>query len=457
MHDDQKPSLNVTIGENGKVIFYCHVCPAEDRKAWCSEVLTKLGLGWADLQPFYSNEGVRTKKSAASEGIRPDMQARVDRAGDTYFGMLDKVDQVAWWHGFYDHLCKHTPLTEIHQQQLERRGLDAERIKTNGYFSLEKVDDNFNKWYVNHPQSPEDEIRAKNTKNQLRDVLRKNLPREGLFVPIRDADGHILTVLVRRGGQVKYQWPNGSTPIPHVPLGVKPGEEMWITEGPLKADVAYHLSGLPIVGVPGVGSWHTVIPLLEHWGTKRVVIAFDADRRTNQAVKHQFESFVRELEERAYEVLIATWPEEAGNGIDDALLAGHGPEVRPVQSFRIGAKGPLYRIDDSGMVSLEEEAAPESPPAIWKLIDAVDNNFIDHSLLTLTARIGLAIYRHSTGGKSTVSQEALAEQFEVDTRTIRRAVAELKHLGLLTVKKRGVKGKSPNVYALPEAWPAEVA
>jgi hypothetical protein len=96
-----KAFLNVTIGENGKVIFYCHVCPAGDRKAWCSEVLTKLGLRWADLQPFYSNQGVRTKKSAASEGIRPDMQARVDRAGDTYFGMLDKVDQVAWWHGFY--------------------------------------------------------------------------------------------------------------------------------------------------------------------------------------------------------------------------------------------------------------------------------------------------------------------------------------------------------------------
>jgi hypothetical protein len=247
--------------------------------------------------------------------------------------------------------------------------------------------------------------------------------------------------------------------MPHVPLGVKPGEEMWVTEGPLKADVAYHLSGreLPIVGVPGVGSWHTVIPLLEDWGTKRVVIAFDADRRTNRAVKHQFELFIRELEKRGFEVMIAIWPETAGTGIDDALLAGHHPEVRPVQSFRIGASGPKFKIDDSDVVCLEEEETPDSPAEIWKLLDSVDNNFINHPLLTLTARIGLAIYRQSAGGQASVSQEALAERFEVDIRTIRRAVAELKQAGLLAVGKRGVKGKCPNTYALPAAWPSDVA
>jgi putative DNA primase/helicase len=44
-HDDRVASLSVGLGEDGRILVHCHAgCTAE-------EILTTLGLAWADLYP----------------------------------------------------------------------------------------------------------------------------------------------------------------------------------------------------------------------------------------------------------------------------------------------------------------------------------------------------------------------------------------------------------------------
>jgi hypothetical protein len=54
-----------------------------------------------------------------------------------------------------------------------------------------------------------------------------------------------------------------------------------VTEGPPKADVAFHLSGVPTIAVAGVSAWELALPVLREPGVKNVPLAIDADWRSN--------------------------------------------------------------------------------------------------------------------------------------------------------------------------------
>src|SRR5262249_33765594 len=108
----------------------------------------------------------------------------------------------------------------------------------------------------------------------------------GLLIPVRDLLGHILALQVRQdGGDTRYLWVSsagGNGPSPgspcHVPLGVTaPAPEVRVTEGPLKADLAFIFSRLPTLGVPGVGNWKSAPDLLKRARAEKVYISFDMD------------------------------------------------------------------------------------------------------------------------------------------------------------------------------------
>src|SRR5262249_50644407 len=94
----------------------------------------------------------------------------------------------------------------------------------------------------------------------------------GLLVPVRDAAGRVVALLVRRdkdGDGSRYVYvssardggPGPGAPA-HVPLGVRvPAEVVRMTEGPIKADVAHALSGLPTIGCAGL-SWRPALDVL---------------------------------------------------------------------------------------------------------------------------------------------------------------------------------------------------
>ncbi len=90
----------------------------------------------------------------------------------------------------------------------------------------------------------------------------------------------------------------------------------WITESPLKADIASDRLCAVVIGAIGVDGWPQVLPTLQELGARSVVRAFDADE-----AGHKVNGKVKEaLELQGYAVAEASW--SGAKGIDDALVGG---------------------------------------------------------------------------------------------------------------------------------------
>lgn len=157
----------------------------------------------------------------------------------------------------------------------------------------------------------------------------------GLVIPVRDLDGRVVALKIRRTGECasyeRYTWvsststagPGPGAPV-HVPVAARAlratAARLVITEGELKADVSTALSGVPVVGVPGVGAWPAAVEVARGWGAARVDVAFDMDARCNKAVADAQGRLVAALRACGFETGLLRWTEKH-KGIDDFLLA----------------------------------------------------------------------------------------------------------------------------------------
>lgn len=152
----------------------------------------------------------------------------------------------------------------------------------------------------------------------------------GLLIPVRDREGRIAGCQVRPDHALrgKYLWLSSSGKSGGASSGAPchyaraDGTQIWITEGPLKADMVAARLGQPCLGVAGVANWRSAMPLLG--GVREVVLAFDEDQpdRAREAVEVSEKAFVQALTECGAKVLKATWKWAEAKGIDDALQAG---------------------------------------------------------------------------------------------------------------------------------------
>ncbi|MEW8958716.1 MAG: DUF3854 domain-containing protein [Moorella sp. (in: firmicutes)] len=228
--------------------------------------------------------------------------------------------------------CLH--LLPEHKKDLLRRGLSEEEIKRNGYKSV---------------PSPAERWRlCKELKERGYDLAGvpgfyqargrygghywtfKALP--GYFIPVRDSEGRIQALQVRLDqpdGTGKYRFfstPNktggSSSGAPcHV---VRPEElkdrRVWVTEGPLKADIASRYLGSVFIGVAGAGNWRPAVEAIQELGAREVVIAYDRDKNLKDAVRRAERELKVTLRRKGIRVFIASWNQE--KGIDDALVSG---------------------------------------------------------------------------------------------------------------------------------------
>jgi Domain of unknown function (DUF3854)/Domain of unknown function (DUF927) len=160
----------------------------------------------------------------------------------------------------------------------------------------------------------------------------------GLVVPVRDPAGRIIALKVRadKGGKgprysaissTKHGGPCPGAPM-HAPIGTpSTADVVRLTEGELKADVAFALSGLPTLSCPGASTWRAVLPAIEALGAKTVRLAFDADTATNPLVARALADCAAELAGRGLAVEVERWNADDGKGIDDALAAEKAVEV----------------------------------------------------------------------------------------------------------------------------------
>ncbi len=222
-------------------------------------------------------------------------------------------------HEAYTAMLDHLTLLDKHRENLLERGLSEERIQANQYRSM-----------------PETEAGRRLLAALLRSCGHEllGLPGfrtyygdwtitgpKGFLIPVRNKNGLIQGMKIRLDDadkpNRKYRWlssrdlPNDTTQ-----------KRAFLTEGPLKGDVASYLAHDALfVCVGGVNAIRGLKKTLMGLGVSRVVEAMDMDQMTNPDVRNAVLAMRREVQAiKGLKYTKYTW-DPAYKGIDDYLLS----------------------------------------------------------------------------------------------------------------------------------------
>jgi hypothetical protein len=317
---DDDPSLSIALGEEGQILIHCFGGCTTD------VILEAMDLGFPDLWPAPGdNDEAGGNLPAPWENDGPRIEPVDQPSGAADPELLDQV---------YRSLLGKLPLTDAHRQRLRGRGLDDEQIDRLGYRSLSFFELRQKGLVPLRAEFGDDLLRVPGFVRKRGVISVVDLP-GGIVIPVRDTAGRIVALKIRRdddkqGG--KYLWfsggggPSCGSPA-HVPLGVTASGLVRVTEGPIKADIAFLRSALPTIAVAGVSCWAPAILLLRDLGAEAVLLAFDADVLVKPGVAHQLSAFAGALAAQGFQVQLERWSLEAGKGIDDLLVGGGSTEV----------------------------------------------------------------------------------------------------------------------------------
>lgn len=214
----------------------------------------------------------------------------------------------------YQKMLSYLNLKEEHRKDLERRGADGEiiqRMIAKGYKSTDYEDSQ--------------QIARKLIKEGLRleGVPGFYINREGnwdinfyegnrgYLCPVYTVDRYLAGFQIRLDhpkGKNKYVWLSsanqkkgcGISSIVGV-SGKAQGREIYVTEGILKAEIAYQVSGKTFLGNPGIGNWrdlYEVLQILKERGLSHVEEAYDMDKQLRLICDQKYSEICEECEYR---------------------------------------------------------------------------------------------------------------------------------------------------------------
>ncbi len=217
-------------------------------------------------------------------------------------------------------------LEESHKENLIKRGLPEELISKYKYKSVPM--DGFNKICANiqkdgHELSGTPGFFMKSGKW----TIQRNT--SGFFIPVKDIQGRIQGMQIRfDDADTRYKWftstdkEKGSKAKTWPHFVGYPEETVFLTEGPLKADIINYFMDVPVVAIPGVNATANLIPMLDElkgYGVKKICTAFDMDFLSNIHVEKAYVNLVTLLKEKGFTVKSKHWDPEY-KGLDDFLL-----------------------------------------------------------------------------------------------------------------------------------------
>lgn len=165
----------------------------------------------------------------------------------------------------------------------------------------------------------------------------KHMSSDAIVMPLRDEEGLIYSLQLRKkSGNLRYTFFTSSFANKdnmtegtsaksgydiNIPLKTN-SDILFITEGKFKALAINKIFLSPAISLQGVTSWNegkimSVINRMKDKGVKRIVLAFDADYKENDAVKKALEKLYSFLKSRYKNTKAITWDLELGKGIDD--------------------------------------------------------------------------------------------------------------------------------------------
>lgn len=310
-HDDRHPSFEVSPGHH---VWRCWVCNVGgDAIDW-----VRLTENCSTIEAIHRLEGTVVTTPAPPPLPAPDpLASRVRR------------------HAAFQALLQAAGLRTDHHQALRQHGLSDGAIAQAGYASLPSGSRHHLIAAMLRAVPDLRGIPGVSRRVQGRGWKLQGAP--GLLIPVRDHAGRIQGCQIRRDSPgARYQWLT-STPHDEQWTGASPGSPFhvagqayvtprsvwWVTEGPLKADVAAFFLHQPVLGLPGITVWPKLARALSAWHPVAVVLAFDQDgtpdvRQIVQSAQNQLAALVAQA---GIAVRLARWA-EGPKGVDDALQAG---------------------------------------------------------------------------------------------------------------------------------------
>ena len=284
--------------------------------------------------------------------------------------------EAVYLNAVYGQYLEELTLNSHHKRNLVARGLTDEQIELNCYKSV-----------------PSFRSRYSQIEDLITDYDLKGVPGfyqdiqgwcingtfPGFYVPYRDINGNIIGMQVRCDDERKnkYIWfssgnknegTSSGSPAHFVnPETVRATNNVFLTEGALKADIIAAKSGVGLIATAGVcvinpkkisRVIYDSFPDVEN-----IVVAYDMDWKTNPNVKSALIRLLEELKDSVVKVLVTVWDESLGKGLDDVQKNENYQEndvqYIPVEEF-------LETIGGSG--------GNELPPPVKIETDDEDNN-----------------------------------------------------------------------------------
>jgi len=157
--------------------------------------------------------------------------------------------------------------------------------------------------------------------------------KRGILIPVRSPEGKIQGLQVRRdyAKSGKFRWissvgkQDGCKAECWTHTIGSPSETVLLTEGPMKADIVNHLTGMTVVSVPGVNSLNHLretMHYLQSHGTVRVMTAFDMDYLKNPHVRGGYYNLASLLAEMGLSYGTYLWDPQY-KGLDDYVWHCH--------------------------------------------------------------------------------------------------------------------------------------
>lgn len=305
---DRSPSLRITVGHYGRVIFYC--------RAGCLErdVAYGLGLKIRDLFPRLGEK----KAPNLIELNNPPMDE----------------DEELFASFIYQKLFNSLTLSPLAIKHLKARGLRDKEIEDLDYKSYDpdkdsKVIEDLYKEFGEDLLKVPGFFRNHDGKPTL------NVFKAGILIPIRFPEGNIHGIKVRwfnpwNGRRYMLLTSKGAArfrDLFHFPKGFHDQLEIIrITEGELKADLATLFSGIYTIGCPGVFTLSAPLEFLKkHCPSAKIILSPDFGDINNNGIAEKVLQDIYDYQEAGLNVFLESWPIDANGtpkGIDDALKAG---------------------------------------------------------------------------------------------------------------------------------------
>lgn len=289
--------------------LYAYYAQVDRKKV--REILIK-ELGLKDSDSFH-HEGSKHRRGQRTI-TRPILQdielplTDIDARHETYTALLSKLS-----------------LASDHLENLLSRGMTEEMICQNGYKTMPVAG-----FSAIAKQLHEEGHYLAGVPGFYHDMAGNwtiSKERRGILVPARTPEGKIQGLQIRLDfiKKGKFRWltsvgkQDGCKAECWTHIAGEPTPTVLLTEGPMKADIIHHITGLTVIAVPGVNSLNHLKETLEYVqskGTTKIMTAFDMDYLKNPHVKDGYFNLSAMLAQSGIDYGTYLWDPQY-KGLDD--------------------------------------------------------------------------------------------------------------------------------------------